>query len=589
MQHRSRDASYAVLLSLLVFAGAAPGMVRADPWAETPVLSDTDQASLFRLAKVWGYLKYHHPAVRRGCLDWDAELLEALPGYLGGDDAAAVNGHLERWLVQMDARDCEPGTDAARSVHFSVDQGWLRDPDFLGAGLRARLDALHALPRQGGLQHYVGAAPGPGNPVFTNDRAYADLETLHWGHRLLALFRYWNIIEYWFPYRDQVDGWDDTLREFIPRFVAAERQEGYRLQLMALVARVEDGHANVWSLLHERPPAGDLDVAAHIRCVEGKPVVWKVLENGGAGDEDENRLRLGDVILAVDGTPVDALFARWRPYYGASNEASLMRDLCWWMLRGAEERVNVIVDRDGTEIALRLRRGRAKDGYASTHDRDGEAFQSLGEGIGYLKLSAVEDEQTSDYVAGALEHRALVIDIRNYPSAFMVFALGQHLVGERTPFARFTNADLRNPGTFRWTPDPLALEPREPRFQGRIVILVDELTMSQAEYTAMAFRAAPGAVVVGSRTAGADGDVSVILLPGGHRTGISGIGVFYPDRTPTQKIGIVPDIEVLPTIAGIRAGRDEVLEAAAAHVLGREASPERVRALSRRVHAATPK
>ena len=44
--------------------------------------------------------------------------------------------------------------------------------------------------------------------------------------------------------------------------------------------------------------------------------------------------------------------------------------------------------------------------------------------------------------------------------------------------------------------------------------------------------------------------------------GLSGLGVFYPDRRPTQGLGIVPDVTVVPTIAGIRAGRDEVLEAA---------------------------
>jgi len=43
---------------------------------------------------------------------------------------------------------------------------------------------------------------------------------------------------------------------------------------------------------------------------------------------------------------------------------------------------------------------------------------------------------------------------------------------------------------------------------------------------------------------------------------IGGIGVFHPDRKPTQRIGIVPDLEVKPTIAGIREGRDELLEAA---------------------------
>jgi hypothetical protein len=48
-----------------------------------------------------------------------------------------------------------------------------------------------------------------------------------------------------------------------------------------------------------------------------------------------------------------------------------------------------------------------------------------------------------------------------------------------------------------------------------------------------------------------------------------GIGVFYPDKRPTQRIGIVPDVEVRPTIAGIRAGRDEVLEEGLRQILGR--------------------
>lgn len=37
-------------------------------------------------------------------------------------------------------------------------------------------------------------------------------------------------------------------------------------------------------------------------------------------------------------------------------------------------------------------------------------------------------------------------------------------------------------------------------------------------------------------------------------------------KRPTQRIGIIPDIEVRPTIEGIRAGRDEVLDAAIAEI-----------------------
>ena len=78
----------------------------------------------------------------------------------------------------------------------------------------------------------------------------------------------------------------------------------------------------------------------------------------------------------------------------------------------------------------------------------------------------------------------------------------------------------------------------------------------------MAFRKMPRTFIVGRPTAGADGDISKIRLPGGYSVAISALGVFYPDKTPTQQIGILPDILVYPTHDDILAGRDEVLTAA---------------------------
>jgi C-terminal processing protease CtpA/Prc len=83
-----------------------------------------------------------------------------------------------------------------------------------------------------------------------------------------------------------------------------------------------------------------------------------------------------------------------------------------------------------------------------------------------------------------------------------------------------------------------------------------------AEFTAMGYRANPSTTIIGSTTAGADGNVSDILLPGGLQTRFSGIGVYYPDGSETQRIGIVPDVIVKPTIDGIKSGRDELLEKA---------------------------
>ena len=74
-----------------------------------------------------------------------------------------------------------------------------------------------------------------------------------------------------------------------------------------------------------------------------------------------------------------------------------------------------------------------------------------------------------------------------------------------------------------------------------------------------ALQTVPGVVTIGSTTAGADGNISEIILPGGLRTVISGISVLYPDDTETQRKGVKIDRVVKPTIAGIREGKDELL------------------------------
>jgi hypothetical protein len=92
-----------------------------------------------------------------------------------------------------------------------------------------------------------------------------------------------------------------------------------------------------------------------------------------------------------------------------------------------------------------------------------------------------------------------------------------------------------------------------------VILLFDERTQSQAEYTCMGLEQFPEAIKIGSTTAGADGNVSKVYLPGKIFSYLTGLGTFYPDYLQTQRIGIIPDYEVQPTISGVRAGRDEVL------------------------------
>jgi C-terminal processing protease CtpA/Prc len=54
----------------------------------------------------------------------------------------------------------------------------------------------------------------------------------------------------------------------------------------------------------------------------------------------------------------------------------------------------------------------------------------------------------------------------------------------------------------------------------------------------------------------------LIHLPGGGTLRVCTERNTYPDGREFVGVGVVPDIQATPTIQGIRAGRDEVLEAA---------------------------
>ena len=93
-------------------------------------------------------------------------------------------------------------------------------------------------------------------------------------------------------------------------------------------------------------------------------------------------------------------------------------------------------------------------------------------------------------------------------------------------------------------------------------MLIDERTVSQAEHTGLFFRAANGTKFIGSHSTGANGDVTNFYVPGEILIYFTGQAVKHADGRRLQRIGLVPDIEVKPTISGIRAGKDEVLEKA---------------------------
>jgi C-terminal processing protease CtpA/Prc len=530
-------------------------------------LSSVQIQNLATAGKVWGYLKYHHPLLTGGERHWDYDLLRVLPAIISAPDRVTANTALVKWIAGLvPVKPCACVKLDEKEIHLRPRLAWLADNKLLGTELSASLQSIHANRPVTTKQFYVSQVPNIGNPSFDHELSYQSIKLPDAGFQILALYRFWNIIEYWFPYRDVVpENWDKVLLDSIPKVALAKNPEAYQLAMMEMIARVHDTHANLWGSLAVRPPTGTCQLPVNVRFIEGRPVI-----SGYAGPVGETSgMKPGDVITELDGITVAKLLDRWKPYYAASNEPTQLRDIGLQMTRGECGKTTIGIRRDNAAMEISAERVPSKDltGIAFRHDLSGETFRLLSKDVAYLKLSAVKSDQAAKYIESAAGTKGLIVDIRNYPSEFMVFALGSLFVNQKTDFVRFTVGDISNPGAFHWG-EPLALEPRQPHYPGKVVILVDELSQSQAEYTTMAFRSSPQAMVIGSTTAGADVNVSPIPLPGGFRSLMSGIGVFYPDKKPTQRIGMIPDREIKPTIAGIRAGRDEVLEAAIREIVG---------------------
>ncbi len=477
--------------------------------------------NLATLGKVWGFLKYHHPLVTGGQRHWDYDLFRAMPAVLAAPDRAAANAALVKWIDGLGVPEaCKPcATMETGATHLRPALEWLGDPTFLNPDLSRRLRAIYTNRPANGKQFYLSLMPGAGNPEFRHELTYTNMKPGDAGLQILAAYRFWNIIEYWYPYRDVLgEKWDDVLRQSIPKIALAKTAEGYQRELMALIARVHDTHANLWSSLNARPPVGACRLPVNVRFVENRPVV-----TGFASAEAEKAtgLKTGDIITDLDGVPVSRLLETWTPYYADSNDAARLRDIGSAMTRGACGETKLGIRRESQQLSLTASRvppAGLNLSAGSTHDLPGETFRRLSDDVAYLKLSSIKIADVRRYIDAAAGTKGLVIDIRNYPSEFVVFVLGQLLVDRPTPFATFTRGDLSNPGAFHWDWQPTILTPQWPHYSGKVVILVDEVSQSQAEYTTMAFRTAPGAKVVGSTTAGADGNVSQIPLPGGLRS-----------------------------------------------------------------------
>jgi len=457
----------------------------------------------------------------------------------------------------------------------------IRLGELVGVGDHVAAVADTILPSGGGedaLAFGIRAVRNRFSPVFypvdapvpegrDPDRAYADHSYPDRAHRLLGAIRIWEVMRYFHAYRDLYDDDpDQDLEAMLPRFAAARDSLEYAQMVSRMVMYLRDSHGSVVS------PAlakwrGVAPAPVQVRLVEGRPVI-----TGFAVDSIVHAagVRLGDVVVRVDGEPAMQRFRTRLEIMPGSNDAARARNVCGSLLNGPDSSVAelMVVGADRRPRTVRLPRSLAyRDSLLDL--RKGAILRVLPGNIGYADLDRLSPSMVDSMFRLFRDTRGIVFDMRGYPQG-TAWAIAPHLTRVRQVVAaRFRTpvavqpagsiGDMLSTTAFELF-DQMLPPPVAPWYGRPTVMLINEYTQSQAEHTGLFFEAANGTRFVGSQTAGANGDVTNFYVPGGILIWFSGHEVRHSDGRQLQRVGLKPDLVVRPTIAAIRAGRDEMLE-----------------------------
>lgn len=168
-----------------------------------------------------------------------------------------------------------------------------------------------------------------------------------------------------------------------------------------------------------------------------------------------------------------------------------------------------------------------------------------------------------EHLEQAKNAKAVVLDMRGYPNYVDSYDIAQRIICKPFQTPIFKIPQWIGPTEKKIIQEPWTLEPKSnPFYCGPVVLLVGKTSMSQAENFATLLVDSHRAVVIGEQTAGTNGNITGVQLPGSFVFTFTGMDVLHADGKQFRQIGILPDIEVLETQEDFVKNRDPVLEKA---------------------------
>jgi hypothetical protein len=505
--------------------------------------------------RVWGLLKYYHPNVTAGKFDWDSVLLDCLDNIKDASSVKDVNHAIKKMLQTAGKYKLSKKDSFNDSLNMNMNLCWI-DSSFLDKDIGQALREISSITV---VQPSYYVCPVDSFPyMLRNEKKYEIKELDSYKYRLLALFRYWNAVYYFSPYKYIMDeSWDVRLSEFIPKFMSPDIQV-YRKAITEMAVTINDGHAYTGTMPY-------IDFSPFPPLVEQVTVVDNntVIRIPPAG----SLLKRGDIILKIREKDIRDFRDTVSALIPSSN-LHFTKYMCnlhiyQQILNGTE----LTVLRDRKEMKIKT--------IFNSYNPDNKtektipSYRKISDKTGYAILERLKTGELFEMFNTFKDTKGIILDMRNYPRNDVSEYIISHLSGkQKHEYLTFTCPDVSHPGAFFWVRDSIEYRQRDNlhRYNGKIVVLISEGTLSAAETKSVMYRTAINATLIGRPTAGANGNISRLSLPGEIIVCFSGVGAFYPDRTEIQRKGIIPDIEVYPDMQSILEGKDEILERAISYI-----------------------
>lgn len=478
--------------------------------------------------RVWGLLKYYGPLPSSGETDWDEVLINYEPE-LTSD---LTNDKLNEIIYKMI---CDAGVQYPNPINSNNDTlfSWIHTDTLLNAKNKELLIGCINRKNENMSFYAISRRAKDKGYELIREKSYPD-EYPSRAHRLIAFYRYWNVINYLYPYKDGLD-WPSVMDSCLIPILNAKNAEEYQLRTLNLCNRIMDSHSSTYSpFIYKYFGRARLPIAVAY-CDSQTIIIWR-----DSNQQALSRFPRGTIIDSINGVPINKIRSYWAQYVQYSNDAYLQYSINSILTLGKNgDSALLSIHYKDISANVYVKYDTARDYRDPSHDTI-QKFEFInGKSIGYVRLPMVTSEEFDSIFALFRDTKGLILDMRGYPQ-WILDKASSYLM-DSTAFALFKIPVLSHPGKFN---DIIRKAGGSRRYFGKVVILVSISTMSQAEFTCMALRQIPNSTIIGSQTAGADGDVSILELPGLIRTRYSGLGVYYPNGTPTQRIGIVPDIPV---------------------------------------------